>query len=184
MPSSDQQTLDIYKSNFTYVVEFDESSDHWWQNTEVKYMYTHKRVYSLYLIHFCNSQVGHVHTLQKFGMWDQINCPEKCFSWNLVKKSFTFPIFHFVVSLDNWVDLTFIISGKCIAITVKELFANKSNLILNDIHLDILNWMSVWHKIFKVKQRKSRQIFVFSQTTLRNSNKVSNPQDYYRNVHT
>ena len=79
MPSSDQQTLDIYKSNFTYVVEFDESSDHWWQNTEVKYMYTHKRVYSLYLIHFCNSQVGHVHTLQKFGMWDQINCLEKCF---------------------------------------------------------------------------------------------------------
>ena len=73
-----------------------------------------------------------------------------------VEKSFTFPIFHFVVSLDNWVDLTFIISGKCIAITVKELFANKSNLILNDIHLDILNWMSVWHKIFKVKQRKSR----------------------------
>lgn len=55
------------------------------------------------------------------------------------EKSFTFPIFHFVVSLDNSVDLTFIISGKCIAITVKELFANKSNLILNDIHLDILN---------------------------------------------
>ena len=51
------------------------------------------------------------------------------------EKSFTFPIFHFVVSLDNWVDLTFIISGKCIAITVKELFANKSNLILNDIHM-------------------------------------------------